>query len=97
MWPGARRESGKPVFDPERERAVIEKKHRPRITDPALKPYYRQFITGAMAVSRAYQRSILGRDVAAYQGVQGAWAQIALRRSLPLCPADLLPDLGGCL
>ena len=75
-------ESGKPVFDPERERAVIEK-NTARITDPALKPYYRQFITGAMAVSRAYQRSILGRDVAAYQGVQGAWAQIALRRIFP--------------
>ncbi|WP_294496909.1 bifunctional chorismate mutase/prephenate dehydratase [uncultured Gemmiger sp.] len=74
--------SGKPVFDPERERAVIAK-NTARIQNPELRPYYQRFITQAMAVSRAYQRKILGRNVAAYQGVQGAWAQIALQRIFP--------------
>ena len=74
--------SGKPVFDPERERAVIAK-NTARIADPALRPYYRRFLQQAMAVSRAYQRQMLGRDAAAYQGVQGAWAQIALQRIFP--------------
>lgn len=81
-------QSGKAVFDPERERAVIAK-NTARIADPALRPYYRRFITGAMAVSRAYQREILGRNVAAYQGVQGAWAQIALQSIFPF--ANQLP------
>lgn len=75
-------QTGKAVFDPERERAVIAK-NTARIQDPALQPFYRQFITQAMAVSRAYQRQILGRNVAAYQGVQGAWSQIALQRIFP--------------
>lgn len=75
-------QTGKAVFDPERERAVIAK-NTARIQDPALQPFYRQFMTQAMAVSRAYQRQILGRNVAAYQGVQGAWSQIALQRIFP--------------
>lgn len=75
-------ETGKPVFDPEREAAVLAN-NAARIGDEALRPYYRAFLQRAMEVSSAYQRSMLGRDVAAYQGVEGAWSHIALRRLFP--------------
>ena len=75
-------QTGKPVFDAEREAAVLEK-NTARLQDEALRPYYRVFLQEAMEVSRAYQRAILGRGTAAYQGVQGAWSHIALRRLFP--------------
>ena len=75
-------ESGKPVFDAAREAAVLDK-NTARITDEALRPYYRAFLSDAMSISRAYQRARLGRDTAAYQGVPGAWSHIALRRLFP--------------
>ena len=78
--------TGKAVFDPAREAALIEK-NTARVQDPALRPYYHRFLTEALAVSRAYQRQLLGRDTAAYQGVEGAWSHIALRRLYPLCRA----------
>lgn len=78
--------TGKPVFDPAREDAVLDK-NTARLQDEALRPYYRRFLQQAMAVSRAYQRQLLGRDVAAYQGVQGAWSHIVLCRLLPFAKA----------
>lgn len=75
-------ETGKPVFDALREAAVLDK-NTARLQDETLRPYYRAFLQEAMAVSRAYQRAMLGRDTAAYQGVQGAWSHIALRRLFP--------------
>ena len=79
-------ETGKPIFDADREQQVIER-NTARIADETLRPYYRAFVTEAMAVSRAYQRELLGRDTAAYQGVEGAWAHIALRRMFPFAKA----------
>ncbi len=74
--------TGKAVFDPAREREVLNK-NTARIADEALRPYYRAFLEQAMAVSRAYQRALLGQNTAAYQGVEGAWSHIALRRLFP--------------
>ena len=74
--------TGKAVFDPAREKQVVER-NTDRLTDEALKPYYREFLESALSVSRAYQRALLGQDVAAYQGVEGAWSHIALRRLFP--------------
>lgn len=79
-------QTGKPVFDAVREAAVLEK-NAARLQDEALRPYYRRFLQQAMDVSRAYQRAILGRGTAAYQGVQGAWSHIALRRLFPFARA----------
>lgn len=78
--------TGKPVLDAVRESAML-KKNTARIQNPALRPYYQAFLKQAMAVSSAYQRQVLGRDVAAYQGVEGAWAHIALRRLFPFAKA----------
>ena len=75
-------QTGKPIFDAVREAAVLDK-NTARLQDETLRPYYRTFLQEAMAVSRAYQRAMLGRDTAAYQGVQGAWSHIALRRLFP--------------
>ena len=63
-------ETGKPVFDAVREASVLDK-NTARLQDETLRPYYRAFLQEAMAVSRAYQRAMLGRDTAAYQGVEG--------------------------
>lgn len=79
-------QTGKPVFDAVREAAVLDK-NTARLQDEALRPYYRAFLQESMAVSRAYQRAMLGRDTAAYQGVQGAWSHIALRRLFPFSRA----------
>ena len=79
-------QTGKPVFDAVREAAVLDK-NTARLQDEALRPYYRAFLQEAMAVSRAYQRAMLGRDTTAYQGVQGAWSHIALRRLFPFSRA----------
>lgn len=78
--------TGKAVFDPEREKAVIAN-NTARIQDETLRPFYKVFQQQAMNVSSAYQRMLLGRDTAAYQGVQGAWSHIALRRLFPFAKA----------
>ena len=77
-----KRTHGLPIYDAAREAAVLDK-NTARITDEELRPYYRAFLNDAMSVSRAYQRAMLGRDTAAYQGVPGAWSHIALRRIFP--------------
>ena len=77
--------TGKPVFDPAREDALIAK-NTARVPGE-LCAYYRRFLQQSLAVSRAYQRRLLGRDVAAYQGVQGAWSHIALTLLLPFASA----------
>jgi chorismate mutase/prephenate dehydratase len=75
-------ENGRPVLDAAREQAVIDR-NTARIQKAELRPYYRTFLCEAMAVSRAYQQALLGRDTAAYQGVEGAWSHIALRTLYP--------------
>ena len=75
--------TGKAVFDPAREKQVLER-GTARIEDEELRPYYHQFLEDTMSVSRAYQKALLGQDVAAYQGVEGAWSHIALRRLYPM-------------
>lgn len=76
----------KQVFDPAREALVLEK-NTARVQDPELQPYYREFLKEALAVSRAYQHVLIGQDVAAYQGVEGAWSHIALRQLFPFAKA----------
>ena len=79
-------QTGKPVFDATREAAVLDK-NTARLQDDALRPYYRAFLQEAMSISRAYQRAALGQDTAAYQGIEGAWSHIALRKRFPFARA----------
>lgn len=89
-------ETGKPVFDAAREADVITR-NTARLQNEELRPYYKAFLQEAMAVSRAYQRATLGRDTAAYQGVEGAWSHIALRRMFPFARPLPLPPGPRCL
>ena len=75
-------QTGKPVFDAVREADIIAR-NTARLQNEELRPYYKAFLQEAMAVSRAYQRAALGQDTAAYQGIEGAWSHIALRRLFP--------------
>lgn len=79
-------QTGKPVFDAVREADIIAR-NTARLQNEELRPYYKAFLQEAMAVSRAYQCATLGRDTAAYQGVEGAWSHIALRRMFPFARA----------
>lgn len=82
--------TGKQVFDPAREALVLEK-NTARVQNPELQSYYREFLKKALAVSRAYQHVLIGQDVAAYQGVEGAWSHIALRQLFPFAKAQRTP------
>ena len=82
-----------PVLDASREQQVIEQ-NTARIRDAALRPYYQEFQQAAMAVSRQYQAHALGRDTVAYQGVEGAFAHIALTRLFPQAKAMACPTWG---
>ena len=69
---------GLPIFDAAREKVVLDKAEA-RIGDPALRPYYRDHVQNMMDVAKQYEAEVLGRSRAAYQGVEGAFAHIALR------------------
>ena len=76
-------ETGKPVFDAAREAAVLDK-NTARITDEALRPYYRAFLSDAMSISRAYQRARLGRDTAATKACPARGATLRCAAFSPL-------------
>lgn len=77
-----KKEFGLPVFDPEREEAVIEK-NSALISDEVLKAYYIDYIKNLMSVSRAYQYRLQNGLKVAYSGVEGAFAHIAAGRIFP--------------
>ena len=77
-----KREHGMPILDAGREEAVIAK-NTARIENEELKPYFADLLKAQMALSRQYQAAVLGRDAAAYQGVEGAFSHIALMRLFP--------------
>lgn len=77
-----KKEFGLPVYDPERESAVIEK-NSALIADPVIKGYYIDYIKELMSVSRAYQYRLQKGLKVAYSGVEGAFAHIAAGRIFP--------------
>ena len=79
-----------PVLDEAREEQVI-RKNLERIQDPALRPFYKEYIQMQMDISKQYQARVLGRDRVAYQGVEGAFAHIALTRLFPQAKAKNYP------
>ena len=81
---------GLPVFDAAREKVVLDKAEA-RIGDPALRPYYRDHVQNMMDVAKQYEAEVLGRNRAAYQGVEGAFAHIALRALFPHAEAVSCP------
>ena len=81
---------GLPIFDAAREKVVLDKAEA-RIGDPALRPYYRDHVQNMMDVAKQYEAEVLGRNRAAYQGVEGAFAHIALRALFPHAEAVSYP------
>lgn len=77
-----KKEFGLPVFDLEREEAVI-KKNSALISDEVLKAYYIDYIKNLMSVSCAYQYRLQSGLKVAYSGVEGAFAHIAAGRIFP--------------
>ncbi len=85
-----KRAHGLPIFDAAREAVVLEKAAA-RIQDPALRPYYKDHVQNMMDVAKQYEAEVLGRNRAAYQGVEGAFAHIALRALFPHAEAVSYP------
>ena len=85
-----KRAHGLPIFDAAREAAVLEKAAA-RIHAPALRPYYKDHVQNMMDVAKQYEALILGQNRAAYQGVEGAFAHIALRALFPHAEAVSCP------
>ena len=81
---------GLPIFDAAREAVVLEKAAA-RIQNAALRPYYKDHVQNMMDVAKQYEAEVLGRNRAAYQGVEGAFAHIALRALFPHAEAVSCP------
>ncbi len=71
-----------PVFDPERERFIIDRNCR-FINNPAYLDYYKEYLLHLMQLSKRYQNSIIHQDVVAYQGKEGAYSHIAAKTLYP--------------
>ena len=77
-----KKEFGLPIYDSERENAVIEN-NAALIEDDVIKVYYIDYIKNLMSVSRAYQYRLQNGLKVAYSGVEGAFAHIAAGRIFP--------------
>lgn len=85
-----KREHGLPIYDAAREALVLDKSAA-RIQNPALRPYYRDHVQHMMDVAKQYEAAVLGQNRAAYQGVEGAFAHIALKALFPHAEAVSCP------
>ena len=85
-----KRAHGLPIYDAARETAVLEKAAA-RIQSPALRPYYKDHVQNLMDVAKQYEAVVLGQNRAAYQGVEGAFAHIALKALFPHAEAVSYP------
>ena len=81
---------GLPIFDASREAVVLEKSAA-RIQNPVLRPYYKDHVQHMMDVAKQYEAEVLGQNRAAYQGVEGAFAHIALKALFPHAEAVSYP------
>lgn len=70
------------VRDSEREEQVVANNAK-LIQNPALVPYYKDFIRSTMDVSCHYQASFMRKMRVAYCGTEGAFAHIAAKRMYP--------------
>ena len=74
--------NGMPIYDAEREEAVI-RNGSARVEDEILREYYIDFMRDTMAVSRRYQHRLLQGMKVAYSGTEGAFAHIASHKLFP--------------
>lgn len=77
-----KKERGLPVFDAEREDALL-RRNIGFVEDETIKEFYVPFIRGTMDISKRYQHRIMEGANIAYSGVEGAYAHIAAGRIFP--------------
>lgn len=77
-----KREHGLKVEDPAREKALLEK-NCALIKNEEYKPYYINFQTAVMNISKSYQHRLLDGMRVAFSGTSGAFANIAASKILP--------------
>ncbi|MCR5310537.1 MAG: chorismate mutase [Lachnospiraceae bacterium] len=75
-------ENGLKVYDPVRERELLEKNGK-LIEDLTLRPYYLQFMQNVMDISKRYQHKLMEGANIAYSGIEGSFASIAVDRVFP--------------
>ncbi len=86
---------GMPIFDSEREKAVIEKNVK-RIENDELKGYFSSLLTSFMTVSKKYQENLLSGIKVAFCGTEGAFAEIAAKKIFPYCRTEAYGDFASC-
>ncbi len=85
---------GLPITDSAREEAIL-RRNAAYIEDEALRPFYAEFESAVMQVSRHYQRKRLSGMRVAFSGIEGAFAHIAARRIFPSAECVPYPDFGS--
>lgn len=86
-----KRETGMPIFDPEREAQVLLR-NTEMLGRDEFRSYYGDFLQYMMDLSKRYQKRLLDGRRIAYSGVEGAFAWIAARRIFPSGTAVPYPD-----
>lgn len=74
-----KRETGMPIFDPEREAQML-RKNTEMLEREEFRSYYADFLQGVIEISKQYQKRLLDGRRIAYSGVEGAFAWIAATR-----------------
>ncbi len=67
------------VLDSSREKQVIDK-NKAYIQHAEFEPFYVEFITYLMSLSRKHQHQLSSKEVIGFQGTEGAFSHIALNR-----------------
>ncbi len=75
-------ENGLAVFDPKREAEMLNK-NLEYLKEDSLKPFYKDFLSKTMENSKAYQNSLLTKGVVGFQGTEGAFSYLALKKMYP--------------
>lgn len=89
-----KQERGLPIFDAEREKAVLAR-NAERYPDEETRPFYVSFLQDTMDISKRYQHRLLEGVHVAYSGVEGAFAEIAARRIFPDATHTGYPDFAA--
>ena len=77
-----KKECGLPIFDKDREKAMLDKNSK-YISDDSIRSYYIRFLQQEMELSKQYQESLIKGRKVSYSGVEGAFANIAAKRIFP--------------
>ena len=89
-----KQERGLPIFDAEREKAVLSR-NASAYADEDTRAFYVSFLQDVMEVSKRYQHRLLEGMSVAYSGVEGAFADIAARRIFPDAVHTGYPDFSA--